>query len=425
VITPRPLYPRNRLIVMLLRVGVDSGVVGDIQLATLVHLTDMHLFVRPNGRDRGPGELAASLRVMKYLVRRRPVAKLVRKVDKLELYNSIALEALEESLAELRVTERGRSKAPLIVVHTGDADTIGPQPVGRSLVFGAYEYLHDVVRPKVVADRENWVDAYGNHDVWPGTLPYRHPRQHRANFERIRQVDGLESYELPLKFSTPHPGIQLELHRLNTVDPSAGPATMANGKVNTHPIRRGRRSVQRGLDVLQGNCISPGATIRVLLMHHPPFPFEAGWFERNLTTGKLTGARQLGERLERSFRIHLVIAGHRHALDPKAELDRREAAVPQPPLPARTVQLVSESPTASPHLTNPNEPRVSKLQAAKSNSFCIYRLYVDPAHSKLRINRQRLVFKGDSGDDTGRVTMGGIRHFGLLESVDVVSDLPL
>src|SRR6266568_1778220 len=190
------------LLVMLLGVGVDSGAVGDVQLATLVHLTDMHLFVRPDGQDRGPGELSASLRVMKYLARQRPVAKMVRMIDKLELYDSIALEALEESLAQLGRTEPGRSEAPLIVVHTGDADTIGPQPIGGSLVFGAYEYLHDVVRPRVVADRKNWVETYGNHDVWPGTLPYRHPRQHRANFERIRQVEGLESYELPLRFST-------------------------------------------------------------------------------------------------------------------------------------------------------------------------------------------------------------------------------
>jgi 3',5'-cyclic AMP phosphodiesterase CpdA len=405
-------------------VGVDGGAVSDVQLATLVHLTDLHLFVRPDGKDRGPGELSAILRVMKYRASQGPVAKLVRVIDKLELYNSDALLALEDSLEELRATEPGRSEAPLIVVHTGDADTVGPQPIDGSLVFGAYEYLHDFVRPKVVADPKNWVDTYGNHDVWPGTLPYGHPRQHRANFERIRQVEGLESYELPLRFSTPDPGIQLELHRLNTVHPDTGPATMANGKVSTHPITTRRWSVRRGLKVLQDNSASQGITVRVLLMHHPPFPFEAGWFERYLTTGKLTGARQLGKRLERDLRIHLVIAGHRHALNPKAKLDRRGTLVPQPPLPARTVQLVSESPTASPYLTDPNEPRASGLRAAKSNSFCVYRLYVDPAHSRLRVNRERLAFQGDSGDHTSRGTWA-IRPFRLVESVDVVSDIPL
>jgi Calcineurin-like phosphoesterase len=409
---------------MLLGMGVDSGAVGDIQLATLVHLTDLHLFVRPDGKDRGPGELSALLRVMKYGASQGPAAKLVRMIDKLELYNSAALLALEDSLEELRAAEPGRSEVPLIVVHTGDADTVGPQSIGGSVVFGAYEYLHNSVRPKAVADPRNWVDTFGNHDVWPGTLPYGHPRQHRANFERIRQVEGLESYRVPLKFSTPAPGIQLELHRLNTVHPGTGPATMANGRISTHPITIRRWSIRRALKELQDNSKSQEITVRVLMMHHPPFPFEAGWFERYLTTGKLTGARQLGKRLERNLRIHLVIAGHRHELNPKAKLDRDVTPVPQPPLPARTVQLVSESPTASPYLTDPNEPRPSRLRAAKSNSFCVYRLYVDPAYSKLRVNRARLAFQGDSGDDTSRGRWG-TRSFRLVESLDVVSDIPL
>jgi hypothetical protein len=364
---------------------------------------------------------------MKYLGRRRPVGKLVQKFDKLELFDIIALEALEESLAQLAAAERERTDAPLIVVNTGDADTIGPQRIGQSLVFGAYKYLHDVVRPMVVADRKNWVDTYGNHDVWPGALPYRHPRQHRANFQRICDVEGLESYRLPLKYSTPDSGIQLELHRLNTVDPDTRPATLANGKVGTHPITPERGGVNRGLDALRDNCSSPGTTVRVLLMHHPPFAFEAGWFERHLTTGKLAGARQLGDRMKRSLEIHLVIAGHRHALNPRVgiNLDGHAAGAAQPPLPARTVQLVSESPTASPQLTNPNEPRASKLRAAKSNSFCVYRLYVDTARSRLRVNRERLAFVGDFGDDSGRVLMGGSRRFRLAESLDVASNVPL
>lgn len=95
------------------------------------------------------------------------------------------LEALEDTLPLIQA--ENASAVPLIVAHTGDADTVGPQPSGqpgKPPVFAAYDYLHARVRHLAVGcQKENWVDIYDNHDMWPGTLPLFGPVRHRANFD--------------------------------------------------------------------------------------------------------------------------------------------------------------------------------------------------------------------------------------------------
>lgn len=75
-----------------------------------------------------------------------------------------------------------------------------------------------------------------------------------------------------------------------------------------------------------------------------------------ITEGALLNADALSRALERAG-CHLVIAGHRHHVDPPVGAPNASpraydaAAAPQPPLPARLPQLVAATPTQRPEAT--------------------------------------------------------------------------
>lgn len=106
------------------------------------------------------------------------------------------------------------------------------------------------------------------------------------------------------------------------------------------------------------------------MLHHPPYFFStrggyAGVYDHG-TTGAFDGADELGSRLGK-LGIHLVLAGHRHAVDPPdAQHVVAGVGIPsaQAPLAGPTVQLVANSPTQDEHV--PVE-----------RSFSIYRLVMD------------------------------------------------
>lgn len=85
-------------------------------------------------------------------------------------------------------------------------------------------------------------------------------------------------------------------------------------------------------------------------------------------------------------RVHLITAGHRHALDPEqgTSYSGRAGTVNQPPLINITGQLVAESPTQDFNA------------GSESNSFSVYRLFADEARQYLRVERRLFEFSDTS-----------------------------
>jgi hypothetical protein len=398
---------------------------SEVHVATLVHLTDLHLYVDANGESLDIRGLRASTKLIKQLLQRRRFQRVARRLDKLDFYDPLALEALIDQVPRIVQTEP--ADVPVIILHTGDAETLGPQVNGGVVEFGAYDFIHDVLCPAVLGSKtSNWFDVYGNHDVWPGVLPILDPSEHKENFSRIRHVRGLDNYAGSQSISTADPGLALTFHRLNSVHPRTLAATFANGKIGSHPVDLGDGCTERALDELANDSDSDKPSIRVVLMHHPPHPFDAGPLKRYLTTGRVEGSKELGERANRDLRIHIVVAGHRHAMNPPVgtTIDASKKAT-QKPLPARTIQIVAESPTSSITLASVSDPLDQRVRYATSNSFCLYRLFVDQSLQELRIQREQFSFEGSRGTSRNRTIGQATRGFNRTNIADIAVKVPL
>ncbi len=123
--------------------------------------------------------------------------------------------------------------------------------------------------------------------------------------------------------------------------------------------------------------------MRVLALHHPPHFFTGSLFSQ-VTSGRLVQSLEVGACAEYS-RLHLVMAGHRHQLDPAegASYDGRSAAPNQLPLNSTRGQLVAESPTAHSDLR----------EGSGRNSLSVYRIYLDEDRDVLRVARAVLAYR--------------------------------
>jgi hypothetical protein len=132
--------------------------------------------------------------------------------------------------------------------------------------------------------------------------------------------------------------------------------------------------------------------LRVALIHHPIHVFDANLGDR-LTNSVVVNRRRTAEALG-SAGVHLLLAGHRHRMNPaaRARLDLRTDE--QRPLGDRLGQLAGESPTVS-----GSEGR------ATAGALSVYRVLLDETDQRLSVDRLRYTFDRTG---TSRATDPGV-----------------
>lgn len=354
---------------------------------TIVHLSDLHLYVDPDLTSTDPQLLAAARHRWRQSVLRVKKAGRLVGMDKLEVADKQAIAWLERELSEIAL-EVNLSEEPqptLVVVHTGDAETIGPRPNSNGTVsYLGYDYLHAKLRDDILGVGTPWIDVYGNHDVWGGTWPLFERLAgldaHTDNFETVRQVQGLDSYSGPLRVPSVSGLAELLIHRVNTVDPDVVGATLAWGRVGSHPIGDTEAEACSKLGAQVSSSIHQ-TSVQIAAMHHPPHAFPEGWwfqrwFARHLGSSRLAGADPLAAAI--NGKVRLVLAGHHHRANPS---ETASCPAPQPPLRrGATVQLAAPSPTATKHLSHldadDSGDQARAVEAIDSRAFPVYALSI-------------------------------------------------
>jgi len=367
-------------------------------IATIFHITDMHLFVDESGALRK--DALGSARLLTTIARKTPVPSTQAFFSGAMWHNEEALLALRETLLELM--ERSADEdddsydAPVIVVQGGDVEALGsaaPPDVKEYTAFPSWSFLHKDLRRAL--DRWSWWDIYGNHDTWPGSYPMMRWRDRAINRARIASIPGLEDpWPDVLEVSGSSTGIPVVLIRLNTVSRTLLMETLASGRVSDHPPAGA--SVDEVLENLARE-LEPWRdrqAVRIVSMHHPVHVSGAGGWK--FTTGWLKGREELAERLS-DLRVQLVLAGHTHKLDPaRAATDAQTGE--QPPLAWPTAQLVAESPTQDSVDELHGTGRYAGLQR---RSFSRYRLLAEGGSLEV----ERTVFS--YSDTRGRFAPAG------------------
>lgn len=357
-------------------------------IATIFHLTDMHLLVDRDGEIRK--EKLRRTRMLVWTARRAPIDSLQTFFAGAMWHRQTALTALRRALSEVLAQEQqelaATPDAPIAVVQGGDVEALGSSAPHHAIdyeAFPSFEFVHRHLRSTDV--RFTWLDIFGNHDTWPGTFPLLAIRPNAAIRGRIGSVPGLEGPWPDLLVLGATGPVPLVIARVNTVSRDFSGENLASGAVSEHP--EDGASLNDVLDRLTG-VFAPWQdrpVVRAALLHHPVhFAYGAGG---RFSSDRLDGAEELAERLKK-LNVQLVLAGHVHELDPPRDATDLEAGT-QPPLKSPTVQLVAETPTQ-----DWVERDDSDFAALPSRSFCRYRLWADSQ----TFDVERTVFKYDEGN---------------------------
>nr|MDQ5808905.1 metallophosphoesterase [Actinomycetota bacterium] len=303
-------------------------------VATIFHLSDLHLHVDADGFLRSDETRLGRLRER--------VAERFAGLPLLEgtaVHDVHALAMLRRDLRLWIERERAEHDAPIVVAQTGDVEALGGIPGDADdwrEAFPSWAFLHD----EAEGCGSDWVHLFGNHDTWPGVFPLA-AFDRTVNRERIADVPLLAGdWNEPIAIDGLG-GIRVVIARVNTVPRDFRRELFASGRLTALPPADD--SVAALLEELR-EAFEPydgGRVVRIALMHHPPHAFAAGRLAQ-LTNAHFHGAQEVADAL-RDARVQLVVAGHRHALDPP--LGTQRYGFSQRPLDAPTVQLVAESPT--------------------------------------------------------------------------------
>lgn len=316
----------------------------------IVHVSDLHLFVEADGTKRPFAQVGwIAGRALQFA----RSGTSVPLVGGFEVHEDSALEALLTTITRLAEDP----EMPMIVIQSGDVSTFGCRHEPAGVSFPEWEFWRSQAAVPRVSQPKAWIDLYGNHDVWPGALPlmgFWHVQEARDELRRQHHRD-----QLPQRHAIDVDGHRVEVYVVNTVQHTAIANTLADGTIDfDHPDPTAPHSYPCGTsDPL--NWIEhmarlalprdPAARVfRIVVMHHPPHFFGswpsngARWYHK-LTSGVLTNAQLLTGWLQHVW-IHalpfeLVLAGHRHELDPPA------GSRPGPLRNTRAIQLVCGTPT--------------------------------------------------------------------------------
>jgi len=384
---------------------------------SIVHITDLHLFVDEAGDARPPSEQATSVRFFVASAKKSGAQFIKDQVSGFSLPNFKAWNKLRQRIPDIVKDERKAlgPNVPLLVLQTGDVETFGRSDLRAARgedPFPGFKYLRTVLWPNIKsAGATAIVDLYGNHDVWSGTFPLLTPIKHVRNASRrIATVDGLKG-PWPDRQDFPAPsGLRIELYRLNSVSPGSLRGSLATGSVEPHPpftklpLSKSRDAIRELYALALQSKGFASRPIRVIAMHHPPHFFGDDVFTR-LTSGRVVGADGIA-RFVSNWQTHLIVAGHRHALDPAVGSVHvgSQPDFNQYPLSSSTGQLVSESPTADSDLAAIPSPK----------SIAIYRVHADDATKRVRVERSIRRY----GDSMALPFSAGPFH-------DVFKDIPL
>jgi 3',5'-cyclic AMP phosphodiesterase CpdA len=288
---------------------------------------------------------------------------------------------------------QGRGNDLVMIIQSGDISAYGAEisvsnATGQTLKveFPAFDYWLSRCAMWRASGAEV-VNMFGNHDLWPGTLPAI-GSPHISLVER--QLRAMPEFRPALPdlqvFNTST--FDLEIYRVNTVQSSPVHNTFAAGKIATDfPVANGHRGVypascmadpMEELATLaaarRGGRSNP--VIRVLAMHHPPHFCNATGDPMDIVEGPLRNADELNRALSRE-RFHLVVAGHRHLINPVLGTTHtfHPGGQPHPPLPPTMLQLVAGTPTQA---VDPDD---------NPPSFSVYRLRVDGRRGRLQLDR--------------------------------------
>jgi 3',5'-cyclic AMP phosphodiesterase CpdA len=362
----------------------------------IIHVSDLHLFVDCQGKRRKYKELALSSRILADMTS--PLRRLANRIGLENLLSGIdqhsdtALEAMLATLDDLLAEQ-----VPQVVIQTGDVSTFGALVASEDVDFPEWQYWRNRVRKDREQRTEAWIDLFGNHDVWPGTLPILEA----PCIERVVQAlrDQFFPDTMPIVHRIVLETFVLELYAVNSV--LAGPIdnTRAIGGLPqdvvdmTTPFEGAVEPLSALTECIAGNANAAGPVIRGLLMHHPPHHFDKPGIESS--EGGLRDAARLGEWLKVNP-IEFVLAGHRHYVHPPRA---SRQAPPQDPLPARTLQLVCGSPTQESSVRAPppsqalQDADVIPLRPREASqirpSFSVYEL----SHVGDKIELKRIVYE--------------------------------
>ncbi len=340
---------------------------GGRHVASIVHLTDTHLFVDGAGAARPATHRS---RLVRFLAK--------AGVEDLEFASDDVVSRLGEQLTAAVREERGAidGDGPVVVVHSGDVEAFGANPHVSG--FTGFDHL---VRLVAEAQSDGVVAVYGNHDVWPGTVALlglngpRHDAQKRA-IDRHASFIGELPPAQPPRFPTPN-GVDLVFVPINSVfsHPIRG-GLLANGRISPHPPGTGDV-----FDRLRQLQLRPD-DLNIAVLHHPAHAGRPVTRRDRAGAGRLEQADAVAAELGR-LGIDLMLSGHRHRLDPPFGREVDATAGDQPPLPPNLAQLVALSPTMESHagladIEAPNTPR---------RGLCVYRIIVDECGTSLSIDR--------------------------------------
>lgn len=333
-----------------------------MHVASIIHVTDLHLYLDNEGNMRRPSQRALGDRILRAILA--PVPALAHGLD---IADGAAWTQLRRRLGTIVRVETGLG-ARCVIVQTGDVEAFGMSTGGY---FTGWSDLHERLWPELAALGATQVDIYGNHDIWPGTFPLLAGRQAHKELARLPAFADAWPSEVGL---TTEAGLRLRFHRVNTVlSQLFGGGLAARGGVGLHPMNDewGATDIGTTVDALRSAIAADPfrPALNVLLMHHPAHLFDAG-FGTPQTTGQLHGRQQLCDSLS-DMGVGLVVAGHRHRLNPQYGAHPPHE---QPPLPQGVLQLVASSATA----------------VGDERSFSVYRLHWEPGSPSVTVDR--LVF---------------------------------
>jgi hypothetical protein len=353
-------------------------------LLTIIHISDMHLYVDEYGDERPPGLQNLFFRWFSGFLHQIGIHNIQPYIYQLNGHDPDCLDALRDTLLTLCSSIEVDK---LVIVQTGDMEALGGDIYSNGPMFHSYDFWDHhffsacgVVAPKYI------FDIYGNHDIWPDRFPFIGTSLTVQVEQELRtRPKFINAMPTCMKITTTL--MPVEFFSLNTVFPRTKNQIFSIGELDTdYPIAvashgNGYPNSHSNDPIIELESLAPplGPTnqaVRIIFMHHPPHFFRATGLYKDRLEGPLIAPAKFYDTLTNRF--HLILAGHRHEIDPAegVTFDASKPGSRQYPLPANVIQLVAGSPTQD-------------RPGASAPSFSTYKLSTDRTFLKVERNIYR------------------------------------
>lgn len=296
--------------------------------------------------------------------------------------------AFARFLTRLKECDTQWSDIPTWLIDTGDRTTFGD----HDSIAAGERYL------------KNWAEAlgkceyrslYGNHDAWPGTLPFLAPLRINGQRLHVQKQHGWapqEWIDRPLRIDLDDGGA-IELFAADTV--------CWGGKQNTQAVGTLEETSLASIQAKLANRTG-AKSLRILATHHPlTFP----WQPAEISVGGVDKMRLLNdEACARRFSnegprleglgpwFHLFLSGHTHHAHPGHGLSGEVGAIRQAKLGDYQLQLVGGPLMLNqPHIDSSARPEVAGFSPATVDSAScqaqILRFYASSTQPIIRVMR--------------------------------------